>query len=263
MAYTRISARRGDEVRLDNTFYRGGVATDPFAIYKIEIYRGSTDDANLITTIDVVPPDDPSYPYPVSQYHDGSVPLVGQYALVWDVPSDSVVPDVYFDKWYFFGTDPRTNPTDDLSLYESQLISVCNKFWVYPDQWYADGGLQTIRFGFEPLDQKFHKPEVRPLEVGIMPLPLYDYNFNLVAPLIPYLDATITIKTENCETIVEDDPCTIKIRQGSYRTNPFVLSYNLDTTMAGFYIGTYKYRITVLMPDGSKRVSQDFILTIS
>ena len=121
--------------------------------------------------------------------------------------------------------------------------------------------MQTVRFAFEPLDIKFHKPESRPLEVGIMPLPLYDYDYNFVTPIIPYITYTISIFTENCETVVDEAAMTIKTRQGSYRSNPWVASYNLNTST--FFIGTYKYRVTATLPNGSTRVSGDFYLTIS
>lgn len=265
MAYTRISARRSQEVNLNTSFYRGGQPADPFAIYKIEIYRGSVSDSNLVDTTYVVDPDNPAYPSPLSRYLEGSEEIAGRYAYVWDIPSDAVVPDVYFDVWYFWGNDPTsgtgTGGTDGYEAYTNSLLTQCNKFWVYPDQWYVDGGLQTLRFGFEPIDIKFNKPEKRPLEVGIMPLPLYDYNYNLVAPLIPHLQYTIDIETENCEAIVEDGDCSLKLRQGAYRSNPWLISYMLDTSL--FFIGTYKYRITAHLPDGTTRTSGDFILTIS
>ena len=94
-----------------------------------------------------------------------------------------------------------------------------------------------------------------------MPMPLYDFNYNLVAPIIPLMTGTITIKTMNNEIMVRDGAMTMGLRQGSYRTNPFVLRYSLDTM--DFLIGTYKYRITVTLPDGTTRTSGDFILTIS
>jgi hypothetical protein len=94
-----------------------------------------------------------------------------------------------------------------------------------------------------------------------MPLPLYDNDFNLNMPIIPNLDGFITIETGNKETIVEDAPMEMKIRQGSYRSNPFVLSYLLDTT--DYLIGTYSYRVKVDMPDGTSRVSKDFNFTVS
>lgn len=258
-SYSRISARRGNEVALDANFYRGGQLADPYAIYRVEIYRGSVATQNLVDAVVVAR--DTAYPSPLSQYVDSNGPLVGRYTWLWDVPENAVVPDVYFDVWYFFATNPLQSDSDSLADYESRLISSCNKFWVYPDQWYMDGGLDTIRFAFEPMDLKFHKPEIRPLEIGIMPMPLYDYNWNLVTPIIPYLDSTITIKTENCEILAENVPCQLKIRQGSYRSNPWVISYMLDTTQ--FFIGTYKYQVQVKMPDGTNRVSKEFIFTVS
>ena len=279
--YNRISARRGQKVDLDTTFYQGGRRADPYAIYRVEIFRGKVATENIVDAIDIpsdsgTGTDSTNYPYPLvrppnapaantncptppnctleTEVADSST---GKFRLVWDVPSDAIVPDVYFDVWYFYST----NPGSPLSNYESSLLKQCNRFWVYPDDWYADGGLQTIRFGFEPLDIKFRKPESRPLEVGIMPLPLYDYDYNLVAPIIPYLSPTISIWTDNAEPVITNATCQIKLRQGAFRTNPWVISYNLDT--CGFFIGTYKYRVKVMLPDGSTRVSGDFYFTVS
>lgn len=250
MAYNRVSARRGQAVDLGATFFLGGQATDPHAIYRIEIFRGKVSDSNIVDAIDI--PSGSGYPAPLTS------PSAGKYNLAWAVPNDVVVPDVYFDVWYYFGTDPGTGALSD---YEAQLLKQCNRFWVYPDNWYVDGGLDTIRFAFEPLDIKFRKPEKRPLEVGITPLPLYDYNYNLVAPLIPYLSPTITITTENYEPLVENAPCQIKLRQGSFRDNPWVISYLFDTTTV--FIGTYRYRITLTLPDGTTRTSGDLYITVS
>jgi len=189
------------------------------------------------------------------------------------VPETYSVPDVYFDVWYYFADDPcgdlgTADPTGDgvvcdldNAIYDPLLLSSCHRFWIYPDEWFIDDGLQSIRFGFEPLDQKFNKPEIRPLEVGIMPLPLYDYNFNLVNPIIPFLKPTISIWTMNEELIVDGAEMTIGLRHGSYRSNPYIMRYDLDTS--SFYKGTYKYRVTIAMPDGSTRVSKNFILTIN
>lgn len=295
MAYTRISARRGQQVDLDVTFLQGGIAADPYAIYRIEIYQGKVADDKIVAAVDIPAPSSSDYPLPLVKIGSGD----GHFRYTWDVPSDLVVPDVYFDVWYFYGSNPISSSSgsgsgssgssgsssgssgsgsgssgsssgsnssgsstdlNDLSLYTTQLTKVCNRFWVYPDQWYADGGLQTIRLGFEPLDKVFRKPEVRPLEVGMMPLPLYDYDFNLVTPILPYTVATIEISTENCERIVDDVAITIKLRQGAYRSNPFVLSYLLDTS--DFLIGTYKYRITIQLPDGTTRTSDSLYFTI-
>lgn len=261
MAYNRISARRGSAVDLDIRVLRGGVLTDPFGIYRIEIYKGKVAADTNVAIIEVDSPDTSSYPSPLQI---GTNP--GEYLYQWAVPDDTPVPDVYFDVWYFWGVDPRAgsesgSSSSDLSLHESKLIQICNRFWIYPDQWYVDGGLQTIRFGFEPLDIKFHKSEVRPLEIGLMPLPLYDFDYNLVMPIIPYINATISVKTENEELIIDDAPMTIKLRQGAHRTNPFVLSYLLNTL--DYFIGTYKYRIKLVLPDGTTRVSGNFYFTVS
>jgi hypothetical protein len=111
------------------------------------------------------------------------------------------------------------------------------------------------------LDQRFRQPEVRPLEIGITPLPLYDYNFNLNAPVIPNITATIRIETMNKEVLVNDAVMEMGLRQGSYRTNPFVLRYNVNTN--SFLIGTYRYRIIATLPDGSTRASKDFVFTVA
>jgi hypothetical protein len=182
------------------------------------------------------------------------------------VPPDFVAPDVYFDLIYYYPYDPMgqgTNPTEGAldDAYTQQLLSkCCHRFWVYPDQWFCGDSLQTVRFGFEPLDQKFYQPECRPLEVGLMPLPLYDYNKGLVDPLIPFLSATITIETPHREVLVSKAPMTIGLRQGSYRTNPWVLKYNLDTS--SYLKGTYNYRVLIQLPDGTSRASKSFVFTV-
>lgn len=283
-AFPRISARAGQVVDLDVSLYRNGVLSDPYAIRYVEIYRTQVLPHNLVTTIPFVDPDDPLYPAPACQPADPDAVtggteesvLAGKYHLPYSIPADSATPDVYFDVWYYYATDPcltitsdtsGTGSTDltacDLDSEEAtaQLISCCHRFWVYPDGWFCADGLQTVRFGFEPLDIRFHYPEVRPLEVGLMPLPLYDYNFNLVNPLIPLLRPTISIETQNCELLVDNDECRIGIRQGSYRSNPWVIQYDLDTSL--FLKGTYQYQIMLTLPDGSTRVSRKFILTIA
>jgi len=277
--FNRISARRGQKVALDATFYLGGKRTDPWAIYRVEIFKGKVADDNIIDAVDISSPDSTEYPSPlirppavqsakvncppIKDDADGDTNAEyesddGKFRLVWDVPNDISVPDIYFDVWYFFSTDPGAT---DLSQATNKLIEKCNRFWIYPDSWYVDGGLQTVRFGFEPLDIKFRKPENRPLEVGIMPLPLYDYNYNLVAPLIPFVEPRISIWTEHDELVVDSAKCSLKIRQGSFRSNPWVVSHNIDTCK--FFKGTYKYRIIINMPDGTSRVSGEFFFTVS
>ena len=118
-----------------------------------------------------------------------------------------------------------------------------------------------FRVGFEALDKHFFKPEVRNLEVGIEPLPLYDFDYNRIIPLIPQLLPQIHIETENGEVLVENDACKMGLRQGSYRTNPFVVQYRIDTDQ--FLIGTYKYRVTLVFPNGETRTSGDMRFDVS
>lgn len=292
MTYKRISGLRGNPIELDVSFRRGGVLTDPYAIKTVEIYKTQVLAHNKVAEFVLDSPCSDAYPAPIERV-TADIPagncgtdaiegqaIPGKYKLIWDVPSDAVVPDVYFDVWTYYPTNPCLLPefegstecelgtdgtychtdldSDDLS---GLRLSCCNRFWLYPDQWLCTDSLQTVRLGFEPLDQKFNQPEIRPLEIGIMPLPLYDYNYNLVAPMLPFLTGTIRIETMNREVLVNDAPLDIGIRQGSYRTNPYVFKYLLDTS--NFLIGTYKYRVTAILPDGSSRTSKNFILTIA
>ncbi len=246
MALPRVSGRTGSVVRLDVSFFQGGVLADPFAIRRIDIYRGSTSPENLVATIPVPDPASTDYPYPIVR--SGA----GEYYVDFEIPDD-FVPDGYFDVWSFIPEEPDTAfDVDD----EEFWMSKCNRFWVYENSWYVDDGLETLRFDFDPLDIRFRQPEKRILEVGLMPLPLYDYNYNLIVPQIPNMQATISIQTMNCELIIDAAAMTIGLRQGTYRSNPFVFKYLLDTST--FLIGTYKYRITVTLANGETRVSRDF-----
>lgn len=280
-AFPRISARRGQVVDLNVDFLHAGVLADPFAIRHIEIYKTQVVPHNLVATIPVVLPTDPLYPLPVlREYEDAetgeccteptadTTPIPGKYHLPYLIPTDFGVPDVYFDVWYYFADDPcgdlgtpGTECDIDDPQYDVLLLKCCHRFWIYPDEWMCDDKLQTIRFGFEPLDQKFHQPECRPLEIGLMPLPLYDYNFNLINPMIPFLQPTITVETQHNELLVDNDVCRIGVRQGSYRSNPWVIQYDLDTSK--FLKGTYRYYITLRLPNGGTRVSRKFIFTVS
>ena len=269
MSFSRISARRGQVVDLNVDFLRNGVLTDPYAIRKVELYKTSVVPHNLVATIPIGKPEETDYPSPLTQDLVEGQPVDGSYHLNYTIPDDFVVPDVYFDVWYYFadnpcgelGTGDITGCDIDDATYDAFLLKSCNRFWVYPDEWFVNNSLQTVRFGFEPLDIKFFKPELRPLEVGLMPLPLYDYNFTLVNPMIPFLEPRISIETQHCESIVDESPARIGIRQGSYRSNPWVVQYDLDTS--SFYKGTYRYWIKLLLPDGTTRVSRKFIFTIS
>lgn len=252
-ALNRISARIGQTVMLNASFYRNGILTDPYAIRLIRIYRQSTEDVNLVAEIPAPNPGASDYPDPI--LHDDSRP--GYYQLPFLVPDDFISPAIYFDVWHFVSDDPGTADIDDESIWNSK----CNRFWVYPDGWYVDDELYSPQLGFEPLNANFRAGEVRPMEIGMMPLPIYDYDYNLITTLIPMLDAKISIQTRNNEVIVDDESMTIGLRQGSYRTNPFVFRYTLDTSL--FLIGTYDYHIKVHMPNGSIVKSPKFTFTIA
>jgi hypothetical protein len=94
----------------------------------------------------------------------------------------------------------------------------------------------------------------------MMPLPLYDFNYKKLAAVVPSLQGTITIETQNNEVVVDEEKMCIGIRSGSYRSNPYVLKYLLDTTR--FLKGTYRYQVTIHLPDGTTQVSSFFNLTI-
>ncbi len=277
----RISARTGDVVDLNVNFLRNGVLEDPYAIRQIKIYRAQVLPHNLVATIPVVDPSDADYPSPVTQEtieaetgacgtepDETATVVAGKYHLYWTVPLDLASPDIYYDVWEYFPTNPCgelgtgdvTGCDLDSGDYDAFLVKCCHRFWVFPDAWFCDDGLQTVRFGFEPLDVRFNWPEVRPLEIGLMPLPLYDYNYNLVNPLIPFLQSTISIETQYGQLLVDDAAMTIGIRSGSFRSNPYVLKYTLDT--GSLLKGTYKYRVKLTLPDGTTRVSGSYHLTI-
>jgi hypothetical protein len=251
----RVSARQGLPVNLCVTFYRNGITTDPCLFTRIDIYRSAVCEENLVAQIPIPP--GTGYPAPIEQVLDSfGNPMPGQYCLPFLIPKE-FVQDIYFDVWRFIpDVDSNTDVND-----ESIWLCQASRFWVSPDAWFMDDGLQTIRFGFEPLDLKFRKPEKRVLEVGITPLPLYDFDFNLTMPIIPQLKAYVKVETENCELLVDDEPCAIGLRQGSYRHSPFVVQFLLDTSR--FIIGTYRYQIRVDLPNGQSRISEKFTFTVS
>lgn len=277
MSLPRISGRRNRPIDLDVTFMRDGTPTDPFAIRQIDIYHTAVRPENLLATFPFLEPNDPLYPLPAVRTD------VGKFVLTWGVPADVSVPDVFFDVWSYFadnpclhggtggesagevGTDSITGTPDVCDLddpdVQGQIIQCCHRFWLYPDGWFCGDTLQTIDFGFEPLNQRFNQPEKRWLKIGLMPLPLYDFNFNELVPLIPYLRATISIETRNCEVLVKDDPMQIGLRSGSFRTNPYEFKYLLDTTK--FLIGTYRYKIVLQLPDGTTKASPYFVLQVA
>lgn len=95
-----------------------------------------------------------------------------------------------------------------------------------------------------------------------MPLPLYDWDQSKIGPMMPQLCPFITVETMEGEILVglEKAPCKIGIRQGTCRSNPFVIQCPLDTS--GFLKGMYRYRITIELPNGENRISEPFTFTI-
>lgn len=261
--YNRMSGRVGNKINLNMSFYKNGVATDPYAIRVVKIYQKSVEDANLVMEIPFPEPDSAEYPFPAVKT-EGDCGPDGHYELVVDIPCDFPNPDIFIDVWHFI---PDTNCLEEIEETEVDLddtslwMSKCGKFWVFPDGWYADDGLMVPDLGFEPLDSQFRAGEKRWLEVGLMPLPLYDYNYCQIMPMIPFLEPTITIKHGGCDILVDSEPMEMGLRQGSYRTNPFVAKYLLDTTR--FLRGTYDYQITLKMPDCQTIVSPKYTFTIS
>ncbi len=241
--YPRVSGRLGNIIDLNVTFYRNGVPSDPYAIRKVSIYRSSVQEENLITEILVSPPWAGDYPSPLTREESSGSTEPGIYHAYWEVPTALPTPDIYFDVWHFIPNNPgvpdsssgviATDGTDADELViindEDKWIKQCNQFWLYSDGFFIDTGLETIRLGFEAMDCKFHQPEVRTLEVGIMPQPLYDYDYNKVAPIIPFLKGYLTLYTDHLETLVDRAPMKIGLRQGTYKSNPFVMQYKFDT----------------------------------
>jgi len=265
----RVSGRLGSPVDLNITFYKDGIPADPWAIRKVSIYRSAVQQENIIVEFPIISPFESDYPSPLVREIDSTGTKPGIFHLLWDVPSIGIpTPDVFFDVWSFFPTEPPIPPSSDGSATggtviddESLMQKCCQRFWLYPDSFYCDAGLQNIRLGFEAIDEKFMQPEVRTLEIGLMPLPLYDYDYNLIAPIIPNLRATISVMTDQCETLISNEPMKIGIRQGTFRSNPFVLQWLFDTMRV--LRGSYKYQITLKLPNGETRTSPRFALQVS
>lgn len=253
---TRLTAKTGFPVGLNVVFRRNGVAMDPYAIRRVDIYEKSVTDDNLVAQVLFPTPDTTGYPEPATSI-TGSP---GAYVLEYDIPN-TFNAGIHFDVWRFIGSEPDSLTDYDFDD-ETLWISQCNKFWVSEDCWFLDDGLMTARFAFEPLDSRFRKGEIRNLEVGIMPLPLYDWDRNRFGSMIPQINSFITVETEECEVLegLDKVPCTIGLRQGTYRTNPYVVQCQLDTS--GFLKGQYRYRITLELPNGESRISENFRLYI-
>jgi hypothetical protein len=228
---------------------RNGEPQSPFALRRIDIYRGSIRPANLIGNIPFVDPTDVTYPSPAIEVSPG------YFEVPFDAPHDLVPDDIYFDVWNFIGNDPGTADINDESLWTSQS----GMFWLYDDTWIIDDELITKRLGFEPLDKKLRRGEIRTIEVAIHPLPKYDYDFNKITPIIPQLRPTMSIRTSYNELIIGDVPCDIGVRQGSHRNSPFVIQCQIDTRT--LVRGTYNYTIQVNIGD-SATISPKFYFTV-
>jgi hypothetical protein len=266
MAQPRVAGRLGDQIDLNVTFYKNGQPADPYAIRKVEVYKSAVQPENLLAEFPVVEPSDSNYPAPIDREQDSQGdPRPGVYHLYWDVPSSGIpVPDIFFDVWHFIPNDPvgtgseGTEDLDDESLWQS----CCNTFWlVNEDTFYCDDELYNVRFGFEPLDIKFQQPEIRTLEIGLQPLPLYDYDYNKIAPMIPHMSAFFSLATDSCELLIDQQPMRIGLRQGTYRSNPFTLQYTFDTRTV--LKGSYQYWVTLCLPNGESRTSPRFALQVS
>jgi len=254
----RMSGRICGTIKLDTNFYRNGKLADPYAIREIKIYKKSVEDANLVMVVPIPMPGTSDYPFPIT------TDSVGVYSLQLEIPKTFEAPDIYFDQWWFISDlncldDPSGSgfDPDDETYWQYK----CNKFWVYPDGWYVDDKLMVPNLGFEPLTVQFRAGETKWLEVGVMPLPLYDFNYNQIMPMIPYICPTITFKTKNNEILIQNAKMEIGLRQGTYRSNPFVFKYLVDTSK--FIIGTYNYQVTAALPDGQTLVSPQFTITVS
>jgi hypothetical protein len=248
----RLSASTGQPVGLNVTFRRNGVPEDPYALRRIDIYKQSVKDENLVAQILFGLPGSAGYPAPALV--DPTMP--GVFVVEFQVP-DTFGEGIYFDVWRFIGSEPENLSGFDFDD-ENLWFSQCNKFWVFQDCWFLDDGLMTPRFAFEPLDKRFRKGEIRNLEVGIMPLPLYDWDRARFGAVIPQICPFITIETEEGEILegLEKAPCKMGLRQGTYRTNPYVVQCPLDTS--AFLKGQYRYRVTLELPNGESRISEPF-----
>lgn len=237
----RVAGRKDNIVNLNMRFLRNGVPTEPYAVRRIDIYRGSIRGGNMVAQLLFNPPDDPSYPFPAVR----DTGDLSEFQVLFAVPSDFVANDVYFDVWHFLGDDPQTSGIDDETLWMSQY----GRFWVYEDVWLGDDQLSSKRLGFEPLDKKLRRGEVRTIEVALHTLPKYDYSYNKLAPIIPQLNPTMTVWTVHDELIdgLVDAPCKIGVRQGHQRSSPFVVQCLIDTRL--LVRGMYRYVIKVQIYD--------------
>lgn len=268
---------------LQAQFLDNGIPADPWQLCSIKIYRECVCEENLIT--ETIFPEATDYDRGLSNspiynslirrcrqgestgscgtdFSDQYTP--GCFVFDLELCKELFSAGVYHDVWCFIGNESELNGclTDPTSWTQSDCQCQCNTFYVQESEWFVDDGLKNIRLGFEPLDSRFQQPEIRTMEIGMMPLPLYDYDRQKLSSVIPCMSATITVYTQygTCETIIDAEAMSIGLRQGSYRSNPYVLQYKLDTMR--FIKGTYRYRVTVGLPNGETRVSPPFNLTI-
>jgi len=250
--FPRISGQVGSPIDLNVTFYRNGVAADPFAIRRIDIYAQSVVEENLVAQVIIPEPDETGYPLPLTS----SGP--GEFNLEFDVPCDFEDGIVYLDVWRFIGIDCDVTglDLDDEDVWQES----CHRFYIFSDSCFVDDMLIIPRFDFEPLDFRVRKEEIRTIEVGIMPLPLYDFNYNQIMPIIPQFKPFIQVETEQCEIVVPWTAGKMGVRQGSYRANPWNAQFTFD--FSGFLRGSYLYKVRVDLPNGERRVSKPFRFSV-
>lgn len=236
MAYPRVAGRLGNNITLNMAFYHNGTLQSPYAITQIEIFDGQIGPQYKVDTI--LFPDPSVTGYPLSAVETAP----GLFEIQYSVPTTFIPAQAYYDVWYYL-PNPTTS-TADPTLWSRHS----GQFWVYDDAWITDSGVTTKRLGFEPLDKKFKRGEITNLEIAVHPLPLYDYEFNKIAPILPQLTPTISVWTVQDELIVSNAPCKMGIRQGRSRNSPFVIQCALDTRT--LLVGTYRYIVTVNI-DGS------------
>jgi hypothetical protein len=248
VTYPRIAGRLGQDVELNMAFYHNGTLQSPYGIRRIDIYEGTIKPEYRVDRIIFPAPSDAGYPLPAVETGPGL------FEVQYTIPSTFVPAQVYYDVWYYIPT-AVTDP-DDETLWRNHY----GQFWAYDDVWAHDDGSSTRRIGFEPLDKKFRRGEISNLEVAIHPLPLYDYEFNKLAPIIPQLSPTVSIWTSKDELIMANIPCKMGIRHGRSRNSPFVVQCALDTRT--LLIGTYRYIVTVNV-DGSILSSDKLYFSIA
>jgi len=247
--YPRIAGRIGSLTNLNMSILRNGKPESPYALRRIDIFRGSARPGQKVSSIIFPDPEGTAYPSPATEIS------AGIFSVQFLVPDTFVPCEVYIDVWHFSGQDPITGDPEDESLW----ISQSGMFWIFDDTWIADDDLQTKRIGFEPLDKKLRRGEIRTIEVAIHPLPMYDYDFNKFAPMISQFQPKMTLWTARDELLAKSAVCKIGVRQGHNRNSPFVVQCVLDTRT--LVRGTYKYVIEINV-DNNVIISPKFNFTV-